>query len=121
MPARVTVTVEGAGRYRRTLRQAGQRADLAAAHGEVADLVTRRAVVPTRTGRLAAGTRGRGLKRSAVVRTSVVYGAPIHYGWPERGIPAQPFAVESAESNEPAWKSIYQRELDRIVNTIKGA
>lgn len=122
--ARPIVKVEGARTFRRTLRRAGDDlSELRAAHAAVAGLVASAARPPVRSGRLAATVRPAGTKTAAIVRAgfaTVPYAGPVHWGWPDRGIEAQPFAVDAAQQTEPAWVAIYTDEVQRILDKVKG-
>jgi hypothetical protein len=118
------VKVEGARRFRRTLRKAGSDlSELRGAHAKVAGLVASAARPPVRSGALAATVRGSGTKTAAIVRAgfaTVPYAGPVHWGWPARGIEAQPFAVDAAQQTEPAWVAVYTAEVQNIVDKVKG-
>ena len=49
------------------------------------------------------------------------YAGPIHWGWPARGICAQPFMTDAAADTEPSWTRTYRAEVDRILDRIEGA
>lgn len=121
------IKVEGGARLRRTLRQAGSDLkDLTAAHSATAQLVANagRARAPKVSGALAGTIRPSGTKTKAVVRAGfarVPYAGPIHWGWPARSIPAQPFLSDAATSTEPAWQNIYLAALDKTISKVEGA
>lgn len=125
--SRVVVRLEGAAELRRTLRAAGDDlGDLKAAHQAAAEVVAPAAAsaAPFRSGRLAASVRGSGTKTAAQVRAGsarVPYAGVQEYGWPARGIVAQPYLVPSAEATEPIWYDAYVAEVDTILGRIKGA
>ena len=118
--------VEGGAQLRKTLRAAGDDlSDLKAAHGEAAQIVTGRArgTAPRRTGVLSASVRGSGTKTQAVVRAGgarVRYAGPIHWGWPARGIAAQPWIQEAAQDTEPVWIGRYEDAVDEALDKVKG-
>lgn len=119
--------VEGARQLRRTLKRAGaDLADLKAAHADVAALVASRARprAPRRTGALDATTRSSGTQAAAIVRAGtagVPYAGPIHWGWPARGITAQPWIADTAADTEDAWARTYLRALEHIIDQVEGA
>jgi hypothetical protein len=79
---------------------------------------------PRRTGRLAGTVRSSGTKAGAFVRAgyaSVPYAGPVHWGWPDRGIAAQPFLSEAAQATEPSWSAEYLRELQNILDEAAGS
>lgn len=122
----MTVRVEGARRLRSTLRKAGQDlGDLKTAHTAAAGIVTpaARGRAPRRTGRLAGDVRGSGTTTAATIRVgraSVPYAQPVHWGWPRRGIAANPFVTEAAQATEPTWVQAYESAVSRILDRVKG-
>lgn len=123
--AAAQLRVDGARRLRTTMRRAGiDMAELREVHAAAARLVAARADPPRRTGRLAATIRAGATQRQATVRAGyarVPYAPVIHWGWPARGIRAQPFLSEAAQASEPAWVELYARHVEQIINTIEGA
>lgn len=121
----VTVRVEGAAKLRRALRRAGVELDeLKDAHARVAALVAQLSIprAPRRTGRLAASTRGNraaGRARVSAGGAALPYGPPIHWGWPARGIKAQPWLAATAADSEAQWLSEYEQDLARIISTVE--
>lgn len=83
-----------------------------------------RARAPKLTGALAGTVRPSGTKTRAVVRAGfarVPYAGPIHWGWPARGIAAQPFLSDAATSTEPAWQNIYLDAINKTIDKVEGA
>jgi hypothetical protein len=79
---------------------------------------------PRRTGALGASVRGMkqvGRARIVAGNASVPYSGPINYGWPARNLPAQPFMNEAAVQTQPAWLPIYLDDIQKILDTVKGA
>lgn len=119
--------VIGAKQLRASLRRAGDDLeDMKATHATIGQLVAQaaQARVPRRTGRLAATIRPSGTKTQAIVRAgfqSVPYAGPIHWGWPARGIRAQPYLTDAAKDTEPAWLEIYTRDVQGICDDVEGA
>lgn len=120
------IRVEGASELRRTLKRAGDDlGDLKSAHGDAAGIVTAasRTRSPKRSGRLAASVRGSGAATTATIRAgraSVPYAGPIHWGWPARNIPANPFIADAAKATEPLWTREYEQAVEKILHRIKG-
>lgn len=121
--------IEGGRNLRRTLRQAGSDlSDLKAANAAAAGIVANRAKswAPVRTGRLAATVRSSGTKTAGITRagnnrkSGVPYAAPIHWGWPSRGIKANPFLSYSAQATEATWIRLYEGLVNKALNQIKG-
>jgi hypothetical protein len=50
----------------------------------------------------------------------VPYAGPIHWGWPSRGIAAQPFVSDAAVRTETVWLPIYAAELQRLADRAGG-
>lgn len=120
------VSVQGAKTLRATLKAAGIKLDdLKAAHAAVASLVWDRASprTPTRTGRLARTGRPAGTATSAIVRVgtaSVPYGGPIHWGWPNRHIAAQPWIYVAAGDTQETWEAMYLQAIEAVMAEVEG-
>lgn len=123
----VTVRVEGLSRLRRGLRDLGDGVDdLKDANARAARIVATAAAAraPRVSGALAGTLRGnRAAGRASVMagRASVAYAGPIHWGWPARGIEANPFVVDAAQATEGLWLSGYEADIDDLVDRVKGA
>lgn len=54
---------------------------------------------------------------SAVVAGSstVPYAPPIHYGWPDRNIDAQPFLDDAATDAQDAVAAVYDDKVDDLI------
>lgn len=105
---------------RRAGRDLGQMRE---AHADVARQVVAATHAPRRSGRLAGSVRPGATQTSALARAGgarLRYAAPIHWGWPARGIRPQPFLVDAAHRTEPAWILTYQAAVARIVDRIHG-
>jgi uncharacterized protein YcsI (UPF0317 family) len=122
-----TVRVEGLDRLVRTLRKAGDDLnDLKDAHAAAGRIVAAdaQARAPRRSGKLAGSIRAsRQARRAQVVagRASIPYGGPIHWGWPSRGISANPFLSDAAQATEAQWLPLYRREIQAALDKVKGA
>lgn len=120
------VRVEGLGKLRRELRAvAGDLDDLKTAHATAAALVAAAAAAraPRRSGALASSIRGNRAASRATVRgggARVPYAGPIHWGWPDRGIPARPFVVDAAQATESVWLAAYERDVDAALDRVRG-
>lgn len=123
--------IEGGRNLRRTLKQAGvDLKDLKAIHREVGGVVAGQAAgwAPRVSGRLAASVRAGATQRAAVIRagnnrksaTGVPYAHPIHWGWPRRGIRANPFLSYSAQATESTWVGIYFDYVEDTLDDVKG-
>lgn len=126
MAKRPLVEVEGARQLRRTLRQAGDDLeDLKDANKQAAEVAATgaRRNVPVESGALAGDIRAAGTKTAGVVRAGrkrLPYAGPIHWGWPARGIAAQPYLTEGAQQTETVWVPLYEQELDKALAKVKG-
>lgn len=120
------VQVDGLKQLRKTLKAAGDDlSDLKAANAEAAEVAAAggRTRVPTLTGLLASSIRSTGTKTAGIVRAgkaAIPYAGPIHWGWPNRGIPENPFLSDGATDTEPTWLPIYENRLNEIINTVEG-
>lgn len=123
--------IEGGRTLRRTLKEAGaDLKELKAVHREVAGVVAGRAAswAPKVSGRLAGTVRAGATQRAAVVRAGnnrrskagVPYAGPIHWGWPRRGITANPFLSYSAQSTESQWVGIFFDYVEETIDNVKG-
>jgi len=121
-----SVKIAGLSKLRRALRDMqGDAEDLKEANARAAAIVAARATAtaPRRTGRLAGSVRGnRAVSRAQIAAggATVPYAGPIHWGWPARGITAQPFVSDAAVDTEPIWLPQYQADLDRAVAKVGG-
>jgi len=124
--SRPLVRVDGARQLRATMKAAGaDLSDLNAVNKRTASLVSAEAVgrSPRRSGALAATVRPAGTRTAAIVRAgraSVPYANVIEFGWPARGIEAQPFVFEAAQAKEPQWTAFYEGEIAKIVDRVRG-
>jgi uncharacterized protein YcsI (UPF0317 family) len=121
------VRIEGLDRLVRTLNRAAvDISDLKNAHAKAGEIVASEAAAtaPRISGRLAGSVRAARQARRARVqagRASVPYAAPIHWGWPARGIVAQPFISEAARATESRWRGEYERDVKDALAKVKGA
>ena len=75
---------------------------------------------PHNTGRLAATIRaGRGRTKAVVSagKKRVPYAGVIHYGWPKRGIAAQPFLTTAIDSQSNRIYTEFLAGLGKILDT----
>jgi hypothetical protein len=116
--------VRGADELRRTLARAGDElGDLSAVNRRVGDLVAgqARALAPHRSGQLAGTVRATAAAAVVNLTATAPYAGPIHWGWPARGIPAQPFLSDAATRTEPTWVGFYFDELVDVLAKVEGA
>lgn len=121
------VEVEGLAELRATLKAAGDdMADLKDVNAAAAKYAMEAGItlVPVDSGALLSSIRSTGTKTSGVIRAgskAVPYANPIHWGWPDRGIIAQPFLSEGAQESEAGWVKLYEEYMQKVTNTIQGA
>lgn len=121
-----TVEVEGLNNFVRTLRKAGEDLEeLKDAHARAASIVATAAAerAPRRSGTLAASVRGsRQVRRARIQagRAAVPYAGPIHWGWPARGIKADPFITLAARATEPQWVKQYLDDVQTALDNVRG-
>ena len=126
MGKRPMVEVEGARQLRKTLRAAGDDLeDLKAANQQAASIAATaaKAGAPRVSGTLAGDIRASGTKTAGIVRAGrkkIPYAGPIHWGWPARGIEAQPYMTEGAQRTESIWVPLYQELMDDAIKKVKG-
>lgn len=125
----VSVRIEGSREAKASLRQAGaDLGDLKSANAEIAGIiepVASGSAPRGKTGKLARSGRQYSTKTEARVAfgnsRSVVYGRPIHWGWPAHHIRRQAFLWDAQVSTEPKWHAVYFRAVQAILDRIKGA
>lgn len=121
---RAGVHVEGLREFVRKLEKLGVEVqDLKAAFKKVGTLVAAdaQALVPRRSGALAASIRPSNNKNKSVVRAGgarVPYAGVINYGWPGRGIPASLFLNNAANRNQGKAVLTIEQELDALVKRL---
>lgn len=126
MAERPLVEVEGARQLRKTLRAAGDDlADLKDANQRAADIAVTaaKAGAPRRSGALAGDIRASGTKTAGIIRAGrkkIPYAGAVHWGWPSRGIAAQPYMAEGAQRTESIWVPLYQQLMDDALKKVKG-
>ena len=78
---------------------------------------------PKLTGLLSASVRPGATQRAGIVRAgkkAIPYAGPIHWGWPARGIRAQPFISDAAVATEESWVPLYEKHMRDIIKEVKG-
>lgn len=119
----VKLEVRNGRQWRAAMRRAGD--DLTEwkdIHRDVAGVVQSRVSPPRRTGRLAGSVRSSGTTTAAIIRAGkklVPYAAPIHWGWPSRGIPARFYITGPAKATEPAWTGLYWSRVTKILDRLE--
>lgn len=124
--ARPQVEVRGAKELRRRLKAAGDDlGDLKATHKKIAQIVEFEALqlAPVVTGGLVRSIRSSGTQTAAITRAgraNVPYAGPIHWGWPQRNITAQPFLIDAQSEKYEDWFTEYTELVDKALNKISG-
>lgn len=120
----VTLRLEGLEELQRTMANASEELqDLATANQRTADMVAAMAarMAPRRSGRLAGSIRAQRTKGGATITSGLAYAGAIHWGWPSRHIDPQPYITLAAQATEGQWVKLYEQDVDRTLEKIKGA
>lgn len=126
MASETGIRIEGLDALARSMRKAGvDIEELKSAHTRAGEIVAARAeqLAPRRSGKLAGSIRAmRQVKRARIVagRASVPYAAPIHWGWPARGIEANPFISQAAQETEAEWTAAYLADVQTALDNVRG-
>lgn len=118
------VQVRGAKELRRAMREANaDLKDWTAVHKRAAEPVkeTAQDIVPIRSGTLRGTIKVRATRTSARVQAGsgvVPYAGPIHFGWPDHNIKAQPFLWDAAAVSDKDVIEIYEQGVEEIVRMI---
>lgn len=124
-----SISVEGGARLRRTLRKAGaDMKDLTRLHRRVGEIIVPRAVAlapsgPESGGHIRNTVRATAAQRHSTIRAgnkSKPYGPPLHWGWPRRGIKAQPWISQAAQDTEPQWSAVFMDGVVQLLDQVKG-
>jgi phage gpG-like protein len=107
-------TMAKAGEELQDLQTANQRAG-----AMVAAMAARSA--PRRSGRLAGSIRAERTRGGATITSGLAYAGAIHWGWPSRHIDPQPYITLAAQATEDQWLKLYEQEIDRTLEKVKGA
>lgn len=117
------IEVRGADRLARTLREAGRDlTDLTGAHAAAGRVMAAgaRAEAPQRSGRLASSITATASPAGVTIGSSLVYAGVIHFGWSRRNIAPRPYLTAGRDHTQPAWLPLYEREIRKALNTVKG-
>ncbi len=125
------MAVEGAKELQQLIRRIGDKdlkKALRDAHKNVAELVSKRAkqVVPSQSGRLKKSIGARAGQRDSKVKAGskarVPYAGVIEFGWPARGIKAQPFMRRalSDKYRDGELVKTYETEIGDVLRRIEG-
>jgi predicted small secreted protein len=120
----VSVTVTGATEVASTMRGAGRDLEnMGKAHAEAADIIAKasQAAAPRLTGALAAATEAYSSDEGAGVSNPLPYFGPIHYGWAEHNISAQPYVDEAVADSEREWLAVYEHAVQEAADSVRGA
>lgn len=119
----MSLKVEGLKELQRDIRRLGDaelRRGLRSANRTAATLVKDAADPPVRSGRLARTVGVVAGVRDAVVKagtaTTVPYAGPVHYGWPARGIPPNPFILRALGARLRDVRRTYEDLLDQLAD-----
>jgi len=80
---------------------------------------------PKRTGRLAASVKSVAQTNSAAVKAGtaarVPYAEPVHFGWPARGIKANPFLYRAIAKTSDRAAAEYEKKIGELAGRIRTA
>ena len=96
-----------------------------AAHQAAGQLVVgvAQGLAPKVSGALAGSIRASKLAGGISIKAgsaAIPYANPIHWGWPKRNIESQPFLSDAATSSEAQWFALYEEEVNKIIDRVKG-
>jgi hypothetical protein len=102
--------------------------DLSAVNRKVANVVLPVAKAtapygPSPNGHIRNTVRAGATQKTASIRAgngNIVYGHAIHWGWPRKGISANPWLSIAAQSTESQWIDLYWEELLNVINKVSG-
>lgn len=122
-------SVEGLRELRKTLKAAGvDIRELKPVNREAAEIAMDRAIqeAPEDSGKLKATLRVGATNQAGIIRAGnnrkagVPYAGPIHWGWPGRGIEANPFMAKAARVTENRWQQLYERFTEKVISKVRG-
>ena len=113
------IRIEGLGKTMRALTQAGADAeDMKDLMHAIGNIVVGAANPPTVSGNLSGTIRaGRG-KTKAVVRAGgakAKYAGVVHYGWPAKNKPANPFLTNALQANQARVFAALEKGIDDLI------
>lgn len=76
---------------------------------------------PRRTGRLAASVHPDNDQHEARVISALPYSNRTHWGYARYGQAPQPWLSEGAQRTESTWSRYYDRRVEDVLGTVKGA
>mgnify|MGYP001014787084 CR=1 FL=1 len=123
------IEIKGAVTVAKTLRKAGiQLTELKPINLDAAEIAMRQAKrdAPVKSGAMRDTIRAGATNRAGVVRAGnnrargVPYAGVVHWGWPKRGIKANPFMRRAAKKTEPEWTALYEQIVDKALSQVKG-
>lgn len=129
MAKRPAIEVTGAKEMKRLIRRINKqelREEMKEANHNAAKIIADEAAdrAPKRTGRLANSIRAnKALAYGAVKAGSaarVPYAGPIHYGWPARGIQAQPFIHEAIDARLGDARKDYEEAIRKLAKKLES-
>ena len=127
------IEVIGLARLRTSMKRAGlDLNDLKSLNRQAAEAVapTARSMTPVGPdvkGHIVSSVRVGATASAGVLRAGTgrggrfPYGGPLHWGWPSRGIKAQPWLANAAKATEGRWTDVYQNGDEDIIGKIEGA
>ena len=129
MAKRSMIRVEGDKELKRLIRRIGNqelRDEMKEANFNAASIIAEKAadLAPKRTGRLANSIRANKAIAYGAVRAGsaarVPYAGPIHYGWPAKGIQAQPFIHEAIDKRLGKARKGYEEAIRKLAKKLES-
>ena len=78
--------------------------------------------MPVESGALSASikasTQTKHATQTGVIKSGLPYAPPLHWGWPAKGIKAQPFLAIGAKVSEPTWLRVFEDEMNALLGDI---
>jgi len=79
--------------------------------------------VPVVSGKLRQSIRATGAQAQGAVRAGyaarVPYAGPVHFGWPQQNIKAQPFIDDAIAEHLGEGRAVYEEAIDAIVRQLE--
>lgn len=122
--------IKGGKELRRSLRRAGlDMKELTSINRQAAAVVLPVAkanapIGPAKGGHIRNTMRVGATQRRGEIRAgnkSKPYGPILQWGWRAKGLSPRTWVIEAAQQTEPTWLALYERELLKVLDKVKGA
>jgi len=119
------IRIEGMKQIRATLKEleSDLKREPQRINKEAAVLVAdtaRSQTTPRRSGRLAASVKPGASGARAFVKSSLVYSAVIHFGWPHHHIKPNPYLYKALDSRIDDVYALYEKRVAELVDKVRG-